>query len=262
MGMCKKHAKSAQKVVQEKKAAQKAVQEGLSKIGSASDTENDSGEAEADTCTYVFTKGGIKGQTCGKAIKAGSDMCSKHAAKKAKGEKIEKSERVEGKSTAMTSTDQVKHMSAALMEVLTGILNGALKDKYATKAIEALQSDEAQEALAQVIKDKIPTKVIKATGKRGGRRKGKPKDNAVPKKNCSSYIFFCKDARKQVKDEHDDWKATEVTAEIGRIWKEEMTEEMKKPYVEMAVKDKERYEREMKDYEPSPEFQAELEAWE
>ena len=154
----------------------------------------------------------------------------------------------------MASNTMNKNMTSLLESLnttLSQILTGALKGKYSAKAIEALQSEATQEKLATLIKEKMPVKIVHKSKKL-------KKDPEQPKRGCSSYIFFCKDARKQVKDMHDDWKATEVTAEIGRIWREDMTDEMKAPYIEQASTDKARYLEEMKDYTPSTERLAEV----
>ena len=256
------------------------MESGLSGSGSASEAEEeksrpvqavtkqatlesgseDDEESKSDTCVYEFTKGKSMGETCGKSTVTGSDMCAKHkkaADKKAGKEEIEISGQKEDKSSDMAASTQTKNMSTALMEALTEILTGALKGKYAEKALAALQTDEAQAQLTEVIKTNMPTKVIRAAGKAGGRRK---KDPAAPKRGCSSYIFFCKDKRTEVKETNPDMKGTEVTKELGRIWREETSDKQKKKYSKQATADKERYLEEMKDYTPSAEWLAEAEA--
>jgi hypothetical protein len=131
--------------------------------------------------------------------------------------------------------------------ILSQIITGALNGKYLSNAIESLRSDTAQETLKKLINVKIVSNKLK-------------KDPEHPKRSRSSYIFFCKDARKKVNDMHDDWKATDVTVEIGRIWREDMTDELKSPYVEQATADKKRYLEEMKGYTPSVERIAEVAA--
>ena len=158
----------------------------------------------------------------------------------------------------MAASTQTKNMSTALMEALTKILTGALKGKHAEKALAALQTDEAQAQLTEVIKTNMPTKVIHAAGNAGGRRR--KKDPAAPKRGCSSYIFFCKDKRTEVKEANPDMKGTEVTKELGRIWREETSDKQKKKYSKQATADKERYLEEMNDYTPSAEWLTESEA--
>jgi hypothetical protein len=270
--LCKKHAKSYAKKVAK---ANEALVSALSDLGSASESEHDEparvdrktttdsdDDIISDQCVYEFTKGKSKGDACGKTTTTGSDMCSKHKAavdKKASGghqsNKIENSDQKGEKSSDMANSTQTKNMSTALMEVLTGILTGALKDNRATKAIAALHTDEAQAMLAEVIKTNMPTKVVRSNGSK--RRK---KDPAAPKRGCSSYIFFCKHKRSAVKEDNPDMKGTDVTRELGRIWREETSDKKKKRYIKEATEDKERYLEEMKHYTPSDEWLAEAEA--
>jgi hypothetical protein len=272
--LCKKHAKSHAKKVAKAKVKE-ALVSALSDLDSTSESEvNEPANVDhkttadsdddiiSDQCVYEFTKGKSKGGTCGKSTTTGSDMCSKHKAaadKKAtsgdQSKKIENSDRKGEKSSDMADSTQTKNMSTALLEVLTEILTGALNDKYAAKAIAALHTDEAHARLTEVIKTNMPTKVVRS--KRGKRRK---KDPAAPKRGCSSYIFFCKHNRSDVKDDNPDMKGTDVTRELGRIWREETSDKNKKRYIKEATEDKERYLEEMKYYTPSAEWLAEAEA--
>jgi len=77
----------------------------------------------------------------------------------------------------------------------------------------------------------------------------KVKDPDAPKKNLSSYIFYCNEVRNEIKEENPDMKATEITSELGKRWKS-LTDKEKKKYVKMSLDDKKRYEEEMKDYVP------------
>ena len=64
------------------------------------------------------------------------------------------------------------------------------------------------------------------------------------KKARSAYLFFCERMRSQVKEDKPDMKSTEVTSELGRLWKElkadkEREEELAE-YEQLAAEDKER----------------------
>ena len=139
-------------------------------------------------------------------------------------------------------------MMEALNSVLKEILTGALKGKYAKKAIDALQTDEAQEKLAEIIKENMPTKVMTKT-------KRKKKDPEKPKRGCSSYIFFCKDMRAKIKEQFPDMTAKDITSELGKRWKD-LSDEDKEQYIDDAATDKARYMEEMKEYTPSAEWVA------
>jgi hypothetical protein len=91
----------------------------------------------------------------------------------------------------------------------------------------------------------------------------KTKDKSGPKKNKSSYMFFCEEERKVVKEELPDLSNKDVLTELGARWKKlkESNSDNMKHYEELAVKDKERYlsEKESKSVEESDETEEEIE---
>lgn len=91
---------------------------------------------------------------------------------------------------------------------------------------------------------KKPTQ--KATPTATRRTKAK-KDPAAPKRPLSAYMFFSQDWRERVKAENPDAGFGDVGRLLGTKWKE-MSEDEKKPYIEMANKDKERAETEKAAY--------------
>ena len=211
-------------------------------------------ESSGEGCKWVFVKGKSAGKSCGKSCEDDSDFCSKHTkcGEKVK-EKNEKNNQSDSDSAGMTSQANAKNMSAvlsALAPILSEIITGTLKEKYAAKAIEALQTQDAQDKITAVLTKHMPTKTVrKKTSSK------KTKDPAAPKKNRSAYIFFCMTTRSSVKTENPDFKTTEITAELGRRWKN-MSDDEKQPFTKQSAEDKKRYEAEMKDYTPSPEWQA------
>ncbi|VDP02661.1 unnamed protein product [Soboliphyme baturini] len=78
------------------------------------------------------------------------------------------------------------------------------------------------------------------------RKRGK-KDPNAPKRALSAFFFFSQGKRPEVQKGHPDYKVGQIAQELGRMWKE-LTDEQKKKYEEMALRDKLRYENEMKDY--------------
>ena len=146
----------------------------------------------------------------------------------------------------MDLQNQIKNMSDSLVAKLSDIFTGALKEKYANKAIAVLQTEEAQEALIKLIKENMSTKATKTESKSGKRKR----DPAAPKRGMSSYLFFCNDKRAEVTAANPTFKGTEVTTELGRLWKK-ISADDKKKYIQQANDDKERYESEKKEYNPS-----------
>ena len=116
--------------------------------------------------------------------------------------------------------------------------------------LDKWRSEEIQKQFKNLLKKKKVKKV---------------KDPNKPKKNKSSYLFFCAKNRPQVKEDLGDAKATEVTSELGKRWQElkalckkEQSDdschkiETKKfqKFEKLAVKDKNRYLKEMENYDP------------
>ncbi|KAG7447230.1 hypothetical protein ARMGADRAFT_1013171 [Armillaria gallica] len=78
-------------------------------------------------------------------------------------------------------------------------------------------------------------------------RKAK-KDPKAPKRALSAYMFFSQDWRERIKNENPDAGFGEVGKLLGAKWKE-LDDEEKKPYVDLAAKDKARAEDEKAAYD-------------
>ena len=75
----------------------------------------------------------------------------------------------------------------------------------------------------------------------------KEKDPNAPKRPQSSYFLFAHDKRAEIKAKMPDAKVTEIAKELGKLWKDVSDAERKK-YEEMALKEKEKYQRELNKY--------------
>lgn len=84
------------------------------------------------------------------------------------------------------------------------------------------------------------------------RRKTKKRDPNAPKHPISSFLFFSFEKRKELRENHPEWSISEVSKELGSMWRA-MSAEEKQPYVEKAERDVRRYREEMKDYTVPPE---------
>lgn len=83
----------------------------------------------------------------------------------------------------------------------------------------------------------------------GEKKERKKKDPDAPKKNRSAYTFFSVDKRAGVKEDNPEMTASEISKELGRMWKEDFAQEDDRAeWVEMAEKDKERYTTELEEY--------------
>lgn len=140
-----------------------------------------------------------------------------------------------------------------------GELWNQLKDSKKASDKKELQRFEAQAAEDKTRyegekAEYVPVEVEET--EKPKRRGGKKKDSTGPKRGQSAYLFFCAANRAQVKEDNPDFKATEVTSELGRLWNmlkddPSRASELQK-FVKMAEDDKARYEAEKADAAPAP----------
>jgi hypothetical protein len=130
-----------------------------------------------------------------------------------------------------------------------GVRWNKLKESSKPADKKALASFESE---AQKDKDRydgekaeyVPVDVDESDSKRRG---GKAKKEG-PKRAKSAYLYFCDAHRDEVKSKHPEFKATEITSELGRMWnllkddKSRQSELAK--YSSLADADKARYESE------------------
>lgn len=107
---------------------------------------------------------------------------------------------------------------------------------------EAPKLPPKKKAKAEVSKGKKSAEADK--GRKPARKK---KDKDAPKRGMSGYMFFMNANRERYKQEHPGAKVTEIGKFAGEEWRT-MDAEAKAPWEEKAKADKERYEREMKEY--------------
>jgi len=87
-----------------------------------------------------------------------------------------------------------------------------------------------------------------SSGEEKKARKKKP--DGAPKGAKSSYMYFCAAKRAEVKESFPDYKMTEISKELGRMWREDFhTDEDREEYVRLASQDKERYIQEKAEWE-------------
>ena len=81
-----------------------------------------------------------------------------------------------------------------------------------------------------------------------GKKRRKKMNKDGPKRAKSAYLFFCADNRDKIKEANPDMKATQITAELGRMWNELKADDSRGKelagYEKQATQDKERYEKE------------------
>jgi hypothetical protein len=167
----------------------------------------------------------------------------------------------EAKATEVTS--ELGRRWTALKESTTS------KDKKKLTEYELEASKDKERYLSDMVDYEPPSdeEIENAKSKKSKKSKKsiskKDKDPDKPKRGKSAYLFFCADNRAQVKEDLGaDSKGSDVLTELGRLWnelKESTTAKDKKKLKEYeldASKDKERYLRDMVDYEPPSDEEA------
>ncbi|KAI9307829.1 high mobility group box domain-containing protein [Cunninghamella echinulata] len=74
--------------------------------------------------------------------------------------------------------------------------------------------------------------------------KKRVRDESLPKRPLTSYIHFSVSERNRIMKENPKATNTEVASLLGKEWNS-LNEKQRKPFVDMAKKDKERYDREL-----------------
>ena len=85
------------------------------------------------------------------------------------------------------------------------------------------------------------------TGEWKVQAKKSKKDSRAPKRPPSAFLLFSGDHRRSIKEKNPDMSNTDVSKELGKLWRE-MTEEEKKPFVEREKEDREKYMEDMVEY--------------
>jgi hypothetical protein len=155
-------------------------------------------------------------------------------------------------------TDKVQTQNIAFFTAFLGrcgeIDDELIHDDVTAFLTEAWTSEETQAQFMELVKSmtpKLETKTVKKAKKK--------KDPDAPKKNKSSYIFYCSDVRAVITKENPGLKSKEIVSEMGRQWRE-TSDKDKQKYIDLASIDKERYIDDMKTYEPPVDGESDNEA--
>jgi len=92
--------------------------------------------------------------------------------------------------------------------------------------------------------------VWKANGgdKKAKAAKKKKKDSNAPKRPATAFFLFSSVYREKLKEEHPEFKVTEVARELGRLWKE-CSDEEKEKYSRLATEKKAQYKIDVEEYQ-------------
>ncbi|KAL5052880.1 hypothetical protein RYX36_033562 [Vicia faba] len=125
------------------------------------------------------------------------------------------------------------------------------KEKREIEAMKLLEEEQKQKTAMELLEQYMQFK--QDTEKENKNKKKKEKDPLKPKQPLSAYFLFTNDRRAAILA--DNKGVLEVSKITGEEWKN-MTEEQKRPYEEVAKKNKEKYALEMEAYKQKKEEEA------
>ena len=105
------------------------------------------------------------------------------------------------------------------------------------------QWQEEAATMKASMKATIPVEPVVEKGSKKRKRKNDRSSEPKPKRALSTYMYFAKENRADIKDKNPNATFAELAGLVSRDWKE-LTEDGKKPYQAMADKDKQRYQEE------------------
>ncbi|KAL3021574.1 hypothetical protein AAZX31_05G200800 [Glycine max] len=124
------------------------------------------------------------------------------------------------------------------------------KEKRETEAMRLLEDEQKQKTAMELLEQYMQ---FKQEAEKEGKKNKKEKDPLKPKHPMSAYFLFTNDRRAALVAENKNFlEVPKITAEE---WKN-MTEEQKRPYEEMAKKNKEKYALEMEAYKQKKDEEA------
>jgi hypothetical protein len=130
----------------------------------------------------------------------------------------------------------------ALVDFVVGITASVVPDIDEGNIRQTMTDN--QEELVNLVKSNMPVQKVAQLKK--------VKDPKAPKRGKSSYIYFCVDKRPAVNESNPDMSAKEIIKELGRVWREDTSDDEKDRYSKLSNDDKDRYVNEMKGYTPPP----------
>ena len=128
------------------------------------------------------------------------------------------------------------------------------KAKYSKKAeadkvrYQAEKAEYKRPSDEELMKQKINQKKKRGKPSSGEKKKRSKKPEGAPTRGKSAYLFFCQANRPEVKEANPSFKATEIMAELGRMWKE-LPDDEKVEFEEQAAEAKEKYLQEKTEWE-------------
>jgi len=150
-----------------------------------------------------------------------------------------------------------------------GQLWKALSEKQKQKYVK--KADQAKEHYNEEMKSyvrpsdeelaKLEASKPKRKGSKKGKGKSKRKESGAPKRPMTAFLLFSMEKREEVKADNPDLKGTDISKELGRMWKDDFADaESRAKWVDQAEKEKERYKKEMASFNESKKDAADAES--
>lgn len=141
------------------------------------------------------------------------------------------------------ATKSVPKSMQSILSALTDFVVEVVGDDDKDDTIRQAMTDH-QDELVIILKDNMPVQKTSSPKK--------VKDPDAPKRGKSSYIYFCVEKRESIKEANPDMSAKDIIKELGRVWRDDVTDKDKIRYTNLSADDKTRYQEEMKAYTPPP----------
>lgn len=156
--------------------------------------------------------------------------------------------------TEEVKTPQKKTIKKSVKKTTKKAKKAKIYDGLKKLIFEFVESDPSDESWDEFL-PKLKKEFKKAMNK--DEKKKKEKDPNAPKRGVSGYIVFGQEMRPKLKKKNPDMKPTEIMKEISLLWADIKETKKADKYKKIALEDKKRYEKEMKEYTPTPGFEKE-----
>ena len=123
-----------------------------------------------------------------------------------------------------------------------------LLQQHTEKIIRDLASEhgfDADEAIAKFLTN--PSSSSSPVHIKKAKKGKKTRDPNKPKRSKNAFMFFSAAKRAEIKEANPDMKSTDISKELGNLWKD-LSEDDKKPFELQAATEKEAYDKAMKAY--------------
>ena len=130
-------------------------------------------------------------------------------------------------------------MSAKIITTLNDFISEFIQKFDNEEQLECWNSTDNQNAFEKIVSSLVNKKLQKLA------KKEKQEKEKGPKKGKTAYLFFCSSERSSMKKKYPELTNKEITKKLGEKWTSIKDDEDKiKIYKDMAMEDKERFEKE------------------